>query len=258
MLFAVLARKAYARNLQYRGSHLLHNAVSAVFGFIYASIWTGLGSDSSLGEYGAKGIVGYIAFNQAILWITQFTTNGLGLEQSVRTGQIAVDLMRPVHLFYQAMSREWGQVFYQFLYKFIPIYTLYYFIFSLQLPHHASVYGWTAIALVLAAYISICTNYLIGVAALWTTESRWFYWVNYSFSTLLSGFFIPLEWLPGWLRTISFYTPYPYLLYYPTRIYMQLEQGTVVLGALLWGIGFTCVCLAVTKGVRRKLEVQGG
>ncbi|TXK74392.1 hypothetical protein [Paenibacillus sp. N3.4] len=258
MLFAVLARKAYARNLQYRGSHMLHNGVSAVFGFIYASIWTGLGTDASLGDYGAQGIVGYIAFNQAILWITQFTTNGLGLEQSVRTGQIAVDLMRPVHLFYQAMSREWGQILYQFLYKFIPIYVLYIFIFSLQLPKQASVYGWTAFALVLAAYISLCTNYLIGVAALWTTESRWLYWLNYSFSMLLSGFFIPLEWLPNWLRTISQYTPYPYLLYYPTRIYMQLEQGTVVLGALLWSIGFTCVCLAVTAGVRRKLEVQGG
>jgi ABC-2 type transport system permease protein len=258
MLFAVLARKAYARNLQYRGSHMLHNAVSAVFGFIYSSIWTGLGSDTSLGEYGAHGIVGYIAFNQAILWITQFTTNGLGLEQSVRTGQIAVDLMRPVHLFYQLMCREWGQIWYQFIYKTIPIYVLYVCIFSLRLPQHASVYGWTALSLVTAAYISICMNYLIGVAALWTTESRWFYWVNYSFSMLLSGFFIPVEWLPSWLRTISAYTPYPYLLYYPTRIYLGFEHGTIVLGALLWGIGFTCVCLAGTRLVRRKLEVQGG
>lgn len=258
MLFAVLARKAYARNLQYRGSHLLHNAVSAVFGFIYASIWTGLGSSTSLGEYGANGIVGYIAFNQAILWVTQFTTNGLGLEQSVRTGQIALDLMRPVHLFYQAMSREWGQVWYQFMYKSIPIYVLYVFIFSLRLPHDAAVVGWTALSLVMASYISICMNYLIGVAALWTTESRWLYWLNYAFAMLLSGFFIPIEWLPGWLRTISMFTPYPYQLYYPTRIYLGLQNGTAGLGALFWAIGFTCVCLLATAAMRRKLEVQGG
>lgn len=258
MLFAVLARKAYARNLQYRGAHLLHNVVSAAFGFIYVSIWTGLGGDASLGVYGQKGIVSYIAFNQATLWITLFITNGLGLEQSVRTGQIALDLMRPVHLFNQAVSREWGQILYQFLYKFLPIYILYFFIFSLQLPNQISVYGWTLTSLILAAYISICINYLIGVAALWTTESRWFYWVNYALSMLLSGFFIPLEWLPAWLRMISFCSPYPYLLYYPTRIYMQLEHGTVVLGALLWCIGFTCVCVAATHGLRRKLEVQGG
>ncbi|MFC5446934.1 ABC transporter permease [Paenibacillus aestuarii] len=259
MLFAVLARKAYARNLQYRGSHLLHNVVSAAFGFIYASIWSGLGSgDTALGDYGHQGMLGYIAFNQAILWVTLFTTNGLGLEQSVRSGQIAVDLMRPVHLFYQAMSREWGQVLYQLIYKFFPIYILYFFIFSLKLPTQLAVYGWTALALVMAAYISICINYLIGVAALWTTESRWFYWVNYALSMLLSGFFIPLEWLPRWLRTVSYCSPYPYLLYYPTRIYMQFEHGSVVLGALCWCIGFTCVCLVATSAVRKKLEVQGG
>lgn len=258
MLFTVLARKAYARNLQYRGSHLLHNLVSMAFGFIYVSIWTGLGQDASLGAYGQKGMVGYIAFNQSVLWLTMFLTNGLGLEQSVRTGQIALDLMRPVHLFYQAMSREWGQVVYQFLYKFLPIYILYFFIFSLKLPDRGSVYVWTALALVFAAYISICINYLIGVAALWTTESRWLYWVNYALSMLLSGFFIPLEWLPAWLRTVSSLSPYPYLIYVPTRIYMQLEQGTDALGALLWCIGFTCACLTLTRWARKKLEVQGG
>ncbi|MBP1992414.1 ABC transporter permease [Paenibacillus eucommiae] len=258
MLFAVLVRKAYARNLQYRGAHMLHNVASALFGFIYVSIWTGLGADSSLGEYGVKGMVSYIAFNQASLWITLFITNGLGIEQSVRTGQISLDLMRPVHLFYQTMSREWGQIYYQFLYKFIPIYLLYFFLFSLQIPKQASVYATTALALVLAAYISICINYLIGVAAMWTTESRWLYWVNYAFSMLLSGFFIPLEWLPSGLSDIAFYSPYPYLLYYPTRIYLQMEQGTVLFGSLLWCIGFTLLCLFATVLVRRKLEVQGG
>ncbi|UJF34170.1 ABC transporter permease [Paenibacillus hexagrammi] len=258
MLFAVLARKAYARNLQYRGSHLLHNAVSVAFGFIYICIWTGFGKDAPLGSYGEHGMVSYIAFNQSILWVTLFLTNGLGLEQSVRTGRIALDLMRPVHLFYQAMSREWGQVAYQFIYKLIPIYLLYFFVFSLHLPQQASVYGWTVLSLVIAAYISICTNYLIGVAALWTTESRWLYWVNYALSMLLSGFFIPLEWLPGWLRTISSCSPYPYLIYVPTRIYMQLEQGWAVMGGLVWGVVMTSLCLVVTAWVRKKLEVQGG
>ncbi|MGG1551546.1 MULTISPECIES: ABC transporter permease [Paenibacillus] len=258
MLFAVLARKAYARNLQYRGSHLLHNLVSMVFGYIYASIWSGLGSDASLGEYGAQGMIAYIACNQAILWVTQFGTNGLGLEQAVRTGQIAVDLMRPVHLFYQAMNREWGQLAYQFLWKSVPIYILYIFIFHLQLPKQLSMYAWAAIALLCAAYISICMNYLIGAMALWTTESRWLYWVNYAFSMLLSGFFIPVEWLPAWLRAISQYSPYPYLLYHPTRIYLGMEHGTAILGSLLWAAVFTLACVGMTQLVRHKLEVQGG
>ncbi|MCD1259639.1 ABC-2 family transporter protein [Paenibacillus athensensis] len=258
MLFMVLAKKAYARNRQYRASHLLHNAVSLAFGFIYIRIWSGLGADSPLGEYGSQGMVAYIAFNQCLLWITLFVTNGLGLEQSVRTGQIALDLLRPAHLFYQAVSREWGQIAYQFLYKSLPIYILIFFLFSLPLPAHALVFVWTAVAIVFAAYLSICIQYLIGIAALWTTESRWFFWLNYAFGMLLAGFFIPLSWVPGWLRVLSFCSPYPYLLYVPTRQYMGLDGPGALLGAAGWACALTALGLLATRLARRKLEVQGG
>lgn len=258
MLFFVLARKAYRRNLQYRGSHMVNNVASAIFGFIYVSIWIGVGENSSLGEYGVQGMVAYIAFNQATLWIVLFLTNGLGIEQSVRTGQISLDLMRPVHLFYHLMSREWGQIAYQFLFKTIPIYLLYFFVLSIQLPSQPTTYIWTAIALAFAAYISICINYLIGIAALWTTESRWFYWVNYGLSSLLSGFLIPIEWLPSWLHTISIYSPYPYLQYHTTRIYLEYDSYFSLLGSVLWCAVLTFCCLFATQIVRSRVEVQGG
>ncbi|WP_442601284.1 ABC transporter permease [Paenibacillus sp. KN14-4R] len=258
MLFFVLARKAYVSNLQYRGAHMLKNAASLVFGFMYVAIWAGIGSSSDLGARAAEGMTAYIAFNQSILWITGFLTRGLGIEQSVRTGQIALDLMRPTHLFIQRMSREWGQIAYQFVYKFLPIYILYFFLFSLKLPMHFSTYVWTFLALALAAYISICIQYVIGVMSMWTTESQWLYWVNYALSMLISGFFIPIEWLPSWLRAISMASPYPYLLYYPTNIYLDKVDPSVLIGSLMWCIGLTLVCLYVTRFMRHKLEVQGG
>jgi ABC-2 type transport system permease protein len=156
------------------------------------------------------------------------------------------------------MSREWGQIAYQFVYKFLPIYTLYFFVLSLQVPAHVTTYFWTAVALSLAAYISICINYLIGAAALWTTESRWFFWVNYSLSMLLSGFFIPIEWLPKWLHAISTHSPYPYLQYYPTRIYLEYDSFTVLGGSILWCAAMTLLCLGATQMMCRKVEVQGG
>ncbi|MFC4775598.1 ABC transporter permease [Paenibacillus sp. GCM10023252] len=257
MLFLQLAGKSYARNLQFRGAHMINNIASALFGFIYVSIWTGIGENHSLGAYGSA-MVSYIAFNQCCLWVVSFLNNGLGIEQSVRTGQIALDLMRPVHLFYHLMSKEWGQIAYQFVYKFLPIYVLYIFIMPLQLPTSFMTYCWTALSLLSAAYISICLNYLIGAAALWTTESRWLYWVNYAFSMLLSGFLIPVEWLPGPLRSLSSYTFYPYLHYVPTRIYLGMEQPSAIIGAVLWCCGLTTACLLLTRTMRVRVEVQGG
>lgn len=258
MLFFTLARKKYHSNLQYRSAHMVHNIASFMFGFIYISIWTGIGEGRPLGEYGLNGIVSYVAFNQASLWVAAFLTNGLGIQQSVRTGQIALDLVRPVHLFYQLMSKEWGQIAYQFVYKFLPIYILYFFVMPLHVPSTIITYVWTAVALTLAAYISICLNYLIGAAALWTTESVWLYWVNYAFSMLLSGFLIPIEWLPSWLADISRASFYPFLHYVPTRIYLGMESPSALLGSLMWCIVFTAASLAVTGIMRRKVEVQGG
>lgn len=258
MLFSILVQKMYARNLQYRGAHMLHNVASAMFGFIYISIWSGVADGKPVGEYGISGMIAYISFTQASLWIALFGTYSLGLEQAVRTGQIALDLMRPVHLFYQYMSREWGQIAYQTVYKFLPIYILYFIIFSLQVPHELSIYIWTAVALGFAAYLNICLNYLIGAAALWTVESRWLYWLNYALSMLLSGLFIPVEFLPSWLQTISFCSPYPYLLYIPARIYLGYETPWALVGSVCWVLFVTAVCLTVTGWVRRKVEVQGG
>ncbi|BFH11401.1 hypothetical protein WJ0W_005339 [Paenibacillus melissococcoides] len=117
---------------------------------------------------------------------------------------------------------------------------------------------WTAVALTLAAYISICLNYLIGALALWTTESRWLYWVNYAFSMLLSGFLIPIEWLPSWLAAISEASFYPFLHYVPTRIYLGMEAPAALTGSVIWCALFTALYLAVTGIMRRKVEVQGG
>ncbi|MCR8642484.1 ABC-2 family transporter protein [Paenibacillus sp. N1-5-1-14] len=258
MLFYVLARKTYVSNLQYRGAHMIKNAASLIFGFMYVAIWAGIGSSSELGAKAAVGMTAYIAFNQAVLWITGFLPAGLGIEQSVRTGQIALDVMRPTHLFTQKLSQAWGQVAYQFVYKFLPIYILYYFMFSLSLPNQVSTYLWTTLALVMAAYISICIQYMIGLISMWTTESRWLYWVNYALSMLISGFFIPIEWLPAWLRTISLASPYPSMLYYPTNLYLGRIAPSVLFISLLWCIGFTFFCLLMTRFLQRKLEVQGG
>ena len=95
------------------------------------------------------------------------------------------------------MAKEWGQIAYQFVYKSIPIYLVYYFAFSLHLPGKASTFLYVAIALAGAAYLSICINYLIGASALWTTESSWLYWGNHAMINLLTGFFIPIEWVAG-------------------------------------------------------------
>ncbi|WP_239629816.1 ABC transporter permease [Paenibacillus sp. H1-7] len=252
-----LARKSYAKNLQYRKAHILRMLASVAIGYVYMSVWTGVSGGESLGAYGMHGMISYIAFNQACIWIL-LTTNGLGIDAMVRTGQIASELMKPMHFFWYMLSKEWGQSFYQFVYSTLPILLIYVLLLGIRTPEHPINWLWTLLALFFSAYLSLCIGYMIGITALWTTESRWFSHVHHGFNMLLSGFFIPVEWLPGWLKNVSLLTPYPCLQYIPARIYLEMDSVSSLKLSLVWSVLLTAVCFALTHAVRRKVEVQGG
>ncbi|MCQ6557106.1 ABC-2 family transporter protein [Paenibacillus mendelii] len=235
----------------------MRTIASIAIGYVYACIWIGVGDNQSLGQYGMYGMLSYIAFNQACLW-TIFTTNSLGIDGLVRTGQISVELMRPLPFFTYMASKEFGKIYYQFLYATIPIYLVYMLLLGIRIPERPETWLWTLLAIFFGAYISMCISYVIGVVALWTTESRWLGSLNWSVSSLLSGFFIPIEWLPGWLRPISMFSPYPCLQYIPTRLYMEMNGPSTLIISASWSIALTLLSIALTRILRRRLEVQGG
>lgn len=257
MLSLTIARKAYAQHLQYRSAHIMRSVASIVIGYVYACIWIGVGDSGSLGEYGLHGMISYIAFNQACLW-TSYTTNSLGIDALVRTGQISVELLRPLSFFAYMASKEWGKIVYQCLYASVPIYLVYVLFLDIRTPEHLITWLWTLVAIAFGAYISLCMSYMIGIVAIWTTESRWLWSLNWSVSSLLSGFFIPIEWLPGWLKPISAFSPYPSLQYIPTRLYMEMESPTSLLLSACWAFTLTMASIFMTRILRYRLEVHGG
>jgi ABC-2 type transport system permease protein len=257
MLAWVLARGMFESRLQYSASHAVRTAASVIFGLIYASIWKGIGEQHALGAYGKAGMTAYIAFNQVILWIS-FTRRGLGLEERVRTGQIALDLARPIGLFAFAAWQEAGSILYNALFTAVPLYLVYVGFLGLPVQRDPLVWLWTVAALAAAAFASVCIAYLIGVAALWTVESRWLDLFNYTLNFLLSGFLIPIEWMPGPLRTVAEWSPYPLFQSIPAQLYLGKAGPERLLQSLFWCVLFALLAAAATRIVKRKVEVQGG
>ncbi|MBN2981414.1 MULTISPECIES: ABC transporter permease [Cohnella] len=257
MVLWVLARSMVQSRLQYSVSHAVRTAASVIFGMIYAAIWQGIGEQDSLGDFGTEGMVAYIAFNQVILWLT-FTNYGLGLAERVRTGQIALDLARPLHLFAFAAGREAGSMAYNALFTALPLYFIYFWIYDLSIPRDPAVWLWTAAALLMAVYAALCIAYAIGLASLWTVEGYWLHMLNYSVNFVLSGFLIPIQWMPEWLQTVAGFSPYPIFHSIPTQLYLGKTGPGTLLVPLLWCALLTAGALAATKAVKRKVEVQGG
>lgn len=253
----MLARKSFRRNLQYRVAHLISTFGSAIFGFIMIAIWRGAaGPAGGLQEYSVQDLVLWVAFGQTLFNLIQ-TDTGLNIQLAVRSGNVSIELMRPVGYFQYVISREAGQQLYRFLYRCIPIYLLYSLTVGYRLPSlKASLL--LLPSLLLALYIGLCINYLVGISSFWTTDIRWAHGLHFTFVSAVSGLQIPSDLLPGFIGRVAPYLPWASLVHYPNRIYLGFEGVSALIVPAFWAFILTLLCRLLTHTAKRKLEVQGG
>ncbi len=81
-------------------------------------------------------------------------------------------------------------------------------------------------------------NYLIGLLGFWL-EATWSLQVIMQVTTsFLSGSIIPVDLFPEFIQKVLFYTPFPYVMYYPVKILMgeNLNLMTPILILSAWTI----------------------
>lgn len=255
-----LARSGYIRNTIYRWSHMLNNLGSMLFGFIYISLWQAVAPEvpASGDPYSRQLMVQMMVLAQCFAWLTTFLPAGLGIQQSVRTGAIALEMARPLPFFGQVLARESGNLAYQGLYRMVPIALLFGLTIGFPAPHSATGLLWTLPSLALGAYVGLMLYYLVGITAVWTTEIRWAHWTYHTLAPLLSGGWIPADILPGWLGKLAPYLPFAAQQYYPLRLYLGLGGPGGLLIQATWAILLTLLCRGLTSRAQRRLVVQGG
>lgn len=265
MVYLTIARKSYASNLQYRWAHMANNVGSFAFGLLYISVWSALFKQPSAAQTGLNQLGydidvmrGYVAVAQVTLWATFFASPGLLIGRSIRSGDISMELARPIDFHLYTIAKEAGRLYYGLLHRSLPMLIM--FAATIGFPRPASVtsaLGYAA-ALLIGAYDTLCMNYLVGVTGFWTKDITWANRLFGSAAYSLAGIMIPVEIYPGALGRIAPFLPFAAQCYYPVEIYLGLRPPGSLLIGLAWGAALTVVCRHVNAIGRRRLEVQGG
>ncbi|MFC0189264.1 ABC transporter permease [Fictibacillus aquaticus] len=259
MIYWLLFQKSFLRNMQYRLAHLINNAASAIFGFVFMAVWVGVLTGKESGSpYSIQDMVHYIGTGQVFLWLTVFLTAGLNIQNGVRSGAITMELARPVHYFSYVTVQEAGRIAYNLLFRSIPIALVYVLTVGFYVPENAVSLLYIFISAILAIFISLNLTYLVGISSIWTTEISWAHFV---LITLLFGFggqLVPIDLLPKPIYSIVALTPFPCVLYYPVMMYLEKAAPHVLLIQASWAAALTMISFWVTNIARSKIEIQGG
>lgn len=259
MVYWLLFKKSFARNMQYRLSHLINNAASAIFGFVYIAIWTGvLTGKEHQSPYSIQDMTHYMAASQCILWVSVFLTAGLGIQLGVRNGAISIELARPTNYFFYITSQEAGRIAYNLIFRSLPIGLIFTFTVGFYFPGHFTTYLYTAVSVIMAAGISLNLYYLIGITSCWTTEISWAHFINFTLMFSLGGQLVPLTLLPHSFSQIAEWLPFAGIVYYPVMIYLEKTGESVILYQAFWFFALLIINHWITATARRKIEIQGG
>lgn len=181
--------------------------------------------------------------------------------ERVRTGVIAVDVIRPVGVVSQWLAINAGTSLAALPLAFAgalaaavlgalrppesPVHALLFVVSSLL--------GWA---------IAMMANLAVSMTAFWTLETRGVFHIYRTVAAFCSGALVPLWFMPDQLRTALAWLPFQAQVFTPLSVYFGTRHGDQLWQALAAQLGWVTVMYGLlrlaTWRALRKVVVQGG
>jgi viologen exporter family transport system permease protein len=255
------AQRGFQRAISYRFQFWSELLINLLFMYIYVCLWRALYTGhGAVAGYGRQQLLTYIVVSQTLITF-QFTVGAWRIiETKVRSGEVAIDLARPVDFQGMILATAVGTAVHTLLTNMLPKFALFAAAGVVGRPASALAAALFPISAALGFLVLLGIEFLIGVSAFWLVEVRGVYSVV--MSGLLSGYFLPLEFFPRWLAAIAHALPFPAMVYTPAAVYAGSIAGTAAMGAVLGQLAWVVVLLGAGRVLfsiaYRRLVVQGG
>ncbi|MEW1545843.1 ABC transporter permease [Streptomyces tsukubensis] len=264
-LYGVVAVGGFRRFAAYRMATAAGMFTNVVFGFIIAATYIALWDQRPrLGGYGLDEALTYVWLGQALLTACAMMGGGFEGEliERIRSGDIAIDLYRPVDLQLFWLSGDLGRAAFQLLGRGIVPMGVGAFVFDLALP--ASPLTWAAFlaAIWLGLVVSFAIRYLVALSAFWLLDGAGVMQLSALAGTFFSGMLLPLNVFPGALGEIARALPWSSYLQIPADVLLGKHTGWGLAGAYAFQAGWAAVLLTAGRLLQatatRRVVVQGG
>ena len=248
--------------LAYPADLLGHGLTIVIYLWVFIFLWR-----TTYRAMGAsEGSIAGLTLNQTIWYLMLAETLMLSkprlsrlISASVKDGSVAYMLNKPYNFLLYHFSMGLGDSLTNMIFNLLAGGAL---VWLMQSPP-PPVWGWPLVLLtmILAWMIDFCFAAIIGLAAFVAEEVSAFDWIYQKLLFILGGMLIPLDFFPGWLRSISQASPFAYMIYGPARLFVDpsLERfRTVLIGQIIWLSALGAIVTVLYRRGMRWLAINGG
>jgi ABC-2 type transport system permease protein len=265
MLHVAVATRAFRRYSTYTAATLAGVFTNSVFGIIYSYAYLALWAQRpDAGGYDATDAVTYVWIGQALLMTVALWGGGTtdDLAERIRTGDVAIDLYRPVGLLGWYLAADLGRAAFHFLARGVGPTLIGLFLFDIRLPVSTAAAVGFLVSLVLAVVTSFAIRFLVASSAFWLLDQSGVKMLSGACAVFFTGMTLPLVIFPEPWRSIALALPWASYLQTPADIWLGKREGIDLLLGLgqqaAWIAVLLLVCHVVLGLATRKVVVQGG
>jgi ABC-2 type transport system permease protein len=264
-LWFAVAQRSFRRYSTYRAATVAGIFTNCVFGLIisytYIAVWK---QNPNAGGYDLHDAVTYAWLGQAMIMTVAVWSGGAtdDLAARIRSGDVAIDLYRPVSLLGWYLASDLGRALYHLLTRGVAPTIVGGILFELRYPAGLGTWALFSISVVLAVTVSFGIRMLVSASAFWLFDDVGVRYLTMLCAMFFSGLVVPLVLFPGWTRDLVTALPWASYLQVPADIWLGKDTGGEAVRALafqvVWTLVLLAVCDLVLRRARHRVVVQGG
>ncbi len=258
--YAAIFRMPLAENLAYIGNWASAMLGMVMFMWIFGMLWQtvfALQDTERIGGLTLNDTLWYLLMAELVVLSKPLLA--VEISESIQSGAIAYDLVRPYRFGFYHLSRYAGHVVFRAVMNLVAGGTTVWLLVGPPPTWQGVLPALTA--LVLAWSLEFCFEALMGLTAFWVEDIFAFRWIYQKVSFILGGLLMPLEFYPAWLARLARAFPFASILYAPGHLFVQPAPDRMV---AVWALqaGWLAVlgagCLFLSRYAFRRLTINGG
>ncbi len=248
----------------YRLNFILWRFRSLVFTLTLLFFWLAVyGSQKTLFNYEKSQMLTYllgVVFLDSLI----LASRTADLAPQLRSGELSKLLLRPIGFLKFFLVRDLGDKALNLIFALLEIVTIVLLLnFTFYFPQSFWQWGLFILQVSLSFLLYFFLSLVISLSAFWTEEiwaTRWLFGVV--LLDFFSGVIFPIDILPPLLAKVFYFTPFPYLVFSPLKIWLGQFSIPAALKSisitLFWAIAFYYLCLFFWQRGTKKYGAFGG
>jgi ABC-2 type transport system permease protein len=258
-----IARRSFLRATRYRAATAAGVFTNTVFGYLRAAILVVVATTAG-GEvrgYDPTDLVTFAFVSQGFIMVVGIFGDR-ELAERIRSGDVVVDLYRPVDLQVWWLAVWLGRAGFQVIGRGIPPVLLGALFYDLRWPDPWWHWPVFALSVVLASVIGFGLRFCTALSAFWLLDNRGVEQLLTMGSNFFTGLLLPIALFPPWLEAVARALPFAAMLQLPTELFLGQHDGRSMVGVLAiqlaWSLALLGLGRVLLAAATHRVVVQGG